>query len=528
MDALYTAAQCRDLDRLAIERHGIPGHVLMERAGRAAFRALLERWPEARSLSICCGRGNNAGDGYVVAGLARRLGLDVQVLQVGDAGELTGDAARARDQALAEGVEPVAASAALRGDVIVDALLGTGFRGELRPPFAELVARINAARLQYDSAPDGRHGVLAIDIPTGVEADTGAVRGSAVHADLTVTFIGRKIGLYTGAGVACRGELRYADLGVPSQLFRAIAGCPLLDFHEVAAAALPRRDANAYKQALGHVVVAGGDHSMGGATLMAAEAALRVGAGMVSVITRAGHRPAILARRPEIMVVDADDLAQRAAVFGRASCLVAGPGIGRAPWGRELLQQALALQLPTVLDADGLWWAAELNLPPAGRGGDLVITPHAAEAARLLGITTAEVAHDRPQCALRLVERSGGIAVLKGAGSLIAGPAPAAGTRGGATAVTPALLGVCGHGNPGMATAGMGDVLSGVIGGLLAQGLTATDAALLGVCLHSCAADKAVRRLGELSLLATDLLPEIIELLAAAQLGAAPRGNAAP
>lgn len=496
--ALYTAAECRELDRLAIEEHGIAGFELMQRAGRAAFRELLRHWPQANRIAVCCGRGNNAGDGYLVAGLAAESGCEVALYQLGDAADLRGDAGRARDWAQARGVEPQPGlPEALDADVVVDALLGTGIRGELRPPFARAVAAINAS-----GCP-----VLAIDVPSGVDADTGALAGAAVRAALTVTFIGRKLGLYTGPGASCAGRVVFDDLGVPRSIYRRVRGCPWLHYPSLPAPYRMRpRDANAYKHALGHVVVAGGERHMGGAVCMAAEAALRSGAGMVSVLTRPEHRPAILARRPEVMVADADDEGLRRAVLERATVLVAGPGLGREGWGQTLLRHALAAGLPTVLDADGLnLFALVTDSPPRG---PLVLTPHAGEAARLLEWPPSEVQNRRVEAALALTRRvaaaQGTAVVLKGAGSVLAWSG----------AEVPELLGICAHGNPGMASAGMGDVLSGVIGGLLAQGLTPEAAVVAGACLHGLAADRAAERLGERSLLATDLLAPLCDVLA--------------
>jgi ADP-dependent NAD(P)H-hydrate dehydratase / NAD(P)H-hydrate epimerase len=496
LPALYTAAQCRELDRLAIETHGMPGFELMLRAGRAAYRELQRRWPAGYRIGICCGKGNNAGDGYIVAALAREAGLEVTLWQLGDPAQLRGDAARARDWALQRGVVPrpgpprkISADV----DVVVDALLGTGIQGELRPEFAASVAAVNGA-----AAP-----VLAIDIPTGIRADTGAVAGAAVRADVTVTFIGRKLGLHTGAGAAHAGTVVFDDLGVPSAIYRAVRGVPWLRYPDLPDRfRLGPRDASAYKHALGHVVVVGGDHSMGGAPLMAAEAALRCGAGMVSVVTRAGHRPAILARRPEVMVVDADDEHERRAVLDRANCLVVGPGLGRHAWGRSLMAEALDRALPTVLDADGINHLADLGQTAHG---PLIVTPHAAEAAGLLGSSVAAVQNDRPAAALALARRVQGVAVLKGAGSLIA--AHQSGTD------AAELVGICAHGNPGMASAGMGDVQSGIIGGLLAQGLEPAAAAAAGTCLHSFAADRAAAVSGQRSLLALDLLQPMVDIL---------------
>lgn len=491
---LYTAAQCRELDRVAVEDHGMPGFDLMQRAGRAAFRVLTQHWPEAASITVCCGKGNNAGDGYLVAGLAQQAGLRVTLVQLGDPAALRGDAARARDWAASLGVDAQAGPPEnIEGAVVVDALLGTGIEGELRPPFAETAARIN----------DSGRPVLAIDVPTGVSADTGAVTEHAVRAAVTVTFIGRKLGLYTGPAVSHAGAVVFDDLGVPGAVYRAVpGGCPRLHYDTLTDAyRLPARDANVHKHALGHLVVVGGDHSMGGAPLMAAEAALRCGAGMVSVITRACHRPAILARRPEVMVVDADDAALRGAVLDKATTLVLGPGLGQAPWGQGLFEETLERGLPTVLDADGLNLFASLR---AAARGPLVATPHPGEAGRLLGSNGAEIQADRPAAARALAERLSAAVVLKGAGSLVAAP----GTDGRAE-----LLGLCAHGNPGMASAGMGDVLSGVIGALLAQGLGAGAAAAAGTCLHSYAGDRAADVLGQRGLLATDLLEHLLDIV---------------
>ena len=508
--ALYTSAQCRELDRLMIEQEGIAGFELMRRAGRAAFDELLLRWPGIRSVSICCGKGNNAGDGYVIAGLAQEIGLEVQLLQVGDAAQLRGDAAQAKAWAKARGVAPGQGDAPFTGEVIVDALLGTGLSGPLREPFKTAVERINAS---------GRP-VLAVDVPSGVNADNGAVANVAVRADLTVSFIGAKLGLHTGPGLAARGALVQAGLGVTDRVLAQVPGCPWLRFD---AAELPALAINQHKHRMGHLVVAGGDVGMGGAPLMAAEAALRAGTGLVSLLTRPEHQAAILARRPELMAQDVDDAERAAALLERASAVVVGPGLGRAPWGERLLRLALAAGKPTVIDADGLRWLAELAPRPRG---ELIITPHPGEAAALLAagapdcgsrlsgessfasgdgdpvgpahrpVSAAGIEADRPAAALAMAREFDAVAVLKGPGTLCAAAE---------------LLGLCAHGNPGMATAGMGDVLAGVIGGLLAQGLGPRRAATLGACLHGWAGDRAAQRRGQRGLIATDLFAAIAE-----------------
>lgn len=470
------------------------GFELMQRAGRAAFREIVRYWPSARSILVCCGKGNNAGDGYIVAGIAHETGLQVTVSQLGDAGDLAGDAARARDWAVGRGVsiEP-GPPEAVSADLVVDALLGTGIQGELREPFAR-----TAGLISHCGRP-----VLAIDIPTGVSADTGAATAHAVRAAVTVTFIGRKLGSFTGPGVDHSGTVVFDDLGVPAAVYRRVDGCPWLRYPELPVRyRLPAREPNVHKHALGHVVVVGGDHNMGGAVLMAAEAALRTGAGMVSIVTRPGHRPAVLARRPEVMVVDADDEAARHAVLGKAHVLVVGPGLGTGDWGRALLAETLSLGLPTVLDADGLNNFAAMALSAHGA---LVVTPHPGEAGRLLGRDSRAVQNDRPGAALDLARRVPGTAVLKGAGSLVASQPEGGGE--------PMLLGLCAHGNPGMASAGLGDVQSGVIAGFLAQGLSAPAAAVAGTCLHGLAGDRAAAAVGQRSLLAMDLLSPLMEIL---------------
>ncbi len=481
--SLYTSAQCRELDRRMIEQQDVTGFDLMRRAGQAAFSQLTNRWPEVGAVTVFCGKGNNAGDGYIIAGLARQLGIDVQLRQIGASAALKGDAAQAESWARGQGVVADGDDAAVRGDVIVDALLGTGLRGAVRRPFSDAISQINAS---------GRP-VLAVDVPSGVNADTGAVAGVAVLADVTVSFIGQKLGLHTAAGLDLRGQLVHAGLGVSDAVLAQVPGCPLLKFN---VADLPSLTPNQYKHQLGHLVVVGGDEGMGGAPLMAAEAALRTGTGLVTVLTRPTHQAAMLARRPELMLQVTEDAEQRKALLSRASAIVVGPGLGREFWGEHLFALALAAGKPLVLDADGLRWLAKSG--PMQVGVPAVITPHVGEAGDLLNLSAAQVQADRPGCACRLATQFGCVAVLKGAGTLCAGED---------------LLGLCAHGNPGMATAGMGDVLAGVIGGLLAQGRRVEDAATAGVCLHSRAGDLAAKRRGQRSLLASDLLDAMIELL---------------
>ncbi len=497
-DRLYTAEESRALDRDAIERHAIPGIVLMKRAGEAAWRALHRRWPAARSITVVCGRGNNAGDGYVVAGYAKSNGLRTQLVQLGSPDGLKGDAALARDWAVGLGVhvEPTDAERPefeMTGEVAVDALLGTGASGDVRPGYARAIDRLQRAGMP----------ILALDIPSGVCADTGRVLGCAVRADATVTFISMKRGLTTGAAPDLTGPIELATLSVPADVYASISGIPALQWNALRNA-LPVRAATAYKHQAGHVLIVGGDRGMGGAAAMAGEAALRVGAGLVSVATRPEHVAPILARRPELMVKGIDDASHIDALLARASVIAVGPGLGRDDWGRALLARTLRAAKPMVIDADGLH-ALATHADAAARAAvpAAVLTPHVAEAATLLSTSVADIQRDRFAAATALIETYGGsgdwAAVLKGAGSIVASRA--------------LPLGVCLHGNPGMASAGMGDVLTGVVAGLLAQHLDATHAATLGACLHSLAGDRAAARAGQRGLLATDLLPELHAIL---------------
>ncbi|GAB6040647.1 NAD(P)H-hydrate dehydratase [Endothiovibrio diazotrophicus] len=483
---LYRAAQVRELDRRAIEERGLPGGTLMERAGQATFDALRRRWPEAQRIAVLCGIGNNGGDGFVIARLARLAGLEVRLFQLGDPAALKGDARVMAEAWHGYGGESRAFDAAALGDaeVIVDALFGTGLERPLEGAWREAVEAMEAA-----PAP-----VVAVDIPSGLHADRGVVLGAAPRAALTVSFIGLKPGLFTGQGPDYCGEVVFNDLQVPAAVYDGIEPAARRCTAAWARGELVPRRRDAHKGAFGHLLVIGGDYGMAGAARLAAEAALRAGAGLVSVATRPEHAVAMAAAVPELMcrgVCGADELEP---LLERATVIAVGPGLGRSEWAESLLAAALTSHLSVVVDADALNLLAGKTL----RRDDWVLTPHPGEASRLLGCATAEVQADRLAAAAGLASRYGGVAVLKGAGSLIqvAGGVPA----------------LCAAGNPGMAAGGMGDVLTGVIGALLAQGFDGREAAELGVCLHAGAADLAAAD-GERGMTASDLIGRLRALV---------------
>lgn len=476
---LYRAEQVRELDRRTIEG-GVEGFALMQRAATAAWHSLKARWPGVKRISVLCGGGNNGGDGHVLAALAAVAGVEVQRIALKPPETLEGDAARAAEMATAAGVglESWHRDLTFSGEVLVDALLGTGLGGEVRGDFRDAIEAINASGLP----------VLAIDIPSGLAADTGAELGMAVRATRTVTFIGDKIGLHTGRAPALAGEVHFRALGVDARRHvDLVPAAELLD-KSLLEAWLPPRARDAHKGAMGHVLVLGGAPGFGGAALLASEAAARLGAGKISLATAPEHVTACLTYRPEVMVHGMRGAAGLGDLPGKADVMVVGPGLGLAAWGQGMLQAALAESKPMVVDADGLNLLASHFT--GQRREDWILTPHPGEAGRLLGCGAAEVEADRPAAARELQRRYGGVIVLKGAGSLVTGPDGMA---------------VCPYGNPGMASGGMGDVLSGILGALLAQGLPLETAARLGVMVHGLAADVAAGDAGERGLLAADL-----------------------
>lgn len=476
---IYRADWLRQAEKQAAVSQNITLFDLMQRAGMVAFALARQIWPHSQHWLVLCGTGNNGGDGYIVARLAQQAGIQVTLLALNSNQPLPPQAATARDLWLSSGgaILPADNSWPDNVDLIIDSLLGSGLN---RAPLDAVARLINQAN-RYQ-AP-----VLALDMPSGLLADSGATPGSCIQAQHTITFIALKPGLFTGQARDVAGQIHYHDLGLADWLTQQPTA-PLNRYHagHLSHWLAPRHPC-AHKGEHGRLLLIGGDHGTGGAIRMSAEAALRTGAGLVRVLTHQENIAPILATRPELM---ADTLTPQTLSRGLqwADALVIGPGLGQQAWGRKALASVADFDKPMLWDADAL---NLLAASPAVQQANRIITPHPGEAARLLNCSVNEIESDRLHATERLRQRYGGAVLLKGAGSIV--------TEG-------KQCGILDVGNAGMATAGMGDILSGIIGGLLAQGLELYPALCAGGVAHGAAADWLAARYGTRGLLAMDLL----------------------
>ncbi len=486
---LYSAQAVKALDAAAIEQQQIRGLTLMERAAQATFQAVCSNFPVVTQAQahwvLVCGLGNNAGDAYVIARLAHVAGYAVRVLQLGDVQKLRGDARAAYQALCALGVTVQAFSPALLtpATVIVDGIFGIGLDRLVSDEWAAAIEAIN-----QHPAP-----VVAVDIPSGLHPDTGCVLGVAIKAQLTVSFIGLKQGMFTAEGVEYCGKIHFDDLQVPAQIYaQVLPSARRLDADN--RLRLPPRPRQAHKGDFGHLLLIGGDLGMSGAILLAGQAAARAGCGKVTIATHPEHAAWLTLTQPELMcrgVYTPEDLQP---LLQHASVIAIGPGLGQSDWAWMLFNAVIQQHKPLVLDADALNLLAKAPIKPM----QAVLTPHPAEAARLLQCHTAQIQADRFAAVRQIQQKFGGVCVLKGAGTLIANAQDG--------------ISLCSAGNPGMASGGMGDLLTGLIGSLAAQISDLHTAALMGVCLHAAAGDLAAQE-GERGLLASDLLPWIRHLL---------------
>lgn len=480
-EKLYTAEQVREMDRIAIEDIGIPGIDLMRKAGLAIFN-LIRKYYSDYQVVVFCGAGNNAGDGYIVANLAQHLGIYTEVYTLTKPENLQGDARLAHNEFVISGgvVKKFNNDMNLADCIIIDALLGTGLNRDVSGLYAEVITLINDS-----SCP-----VIAVDIPSGLNADTGFSMGATIKADYTVSFIALKQGMFTGFAAEYCGEILFSSLGIPENVILQIDSVTRL----VRQCCLPKRHQCVHKGNNGHVLVVGGDIGFSGAVRLAAEAALRVGAGLVTVVTHKTHASFINMNRPELMCHGIDKAEEIQVLLTKASVVVLGPGLGQNQWGKDLFKQVATSDKTLVIDADGLNSLATCKVDRE----NWVLTPHPGEAAQLLRCSTGEIGKNRFAAVAKLQKQYGGVVVLKGAGTII--------SNGEEVAVSTT-------GNPGMASGGMGDTLAGMIGGLLAQKLGLYEAAKSAVYVHGKAADLSAQQDGEIGLLASDLLPFIRKLV---------------
>jgi NAD(P)H-hydrate epimerase len=505
---IVTAAEMREIDRITSERFGVPSLTLMENAGTAVTEFVLERYPQARRIGVICGKGNNGGDGFVAARKLREAGREVLVVLLADPAELRGDAAAmfarmGRAPLAVQSPEQLRAVQERLRDIalVVDAILGTGFRPPVSGLYAEAIAAINAS-----DAP-----VVAVDIPSGADADVvGAQTGAVARADAIVTFTApRPAHIFGGL---TRGPTVIAPIGSPEEAIVSSLHLNLITPREVASLVGPRpREAN--KGSFGHVLVVGGSVGKAGAAAMAGMSALRAGAGLSTVATPKSVLATVAGFHPEVMTeaceeTDSGTISLRALEYGRLDALVKGktvlaigPGISRHPETAEFVRTIVQkYAMPVVLDADGLnafeGQASKLN----GKGRTLVLTPHPGEMARVTGLAIPEVQRDRTGIARKFAGEHNLIVVLKGHRTLVAQP-------NGEVWVNPT-------GNPGMATGGTGDVLTGMLAGMMAQNpLRPIEAVTSAVYLHGLAGDVACEFTGEQSLVATDLIRALPEAM---------------
>lgn len=480
------------LDKGAIDTQGIAGYTLMNAAGTAVFQHYCRRWPLTRRILVLAGPGNNGGDGYVVAHLARKAGQRVTVIGFGGP-QPGGDADRCRQAWVESGGEIVAPDALQwpenpqrEFDLVIDALLGTGLSREPVEPMAGWIRAVNQSGLP----------VVAVDLPSGLNNDNGTVPGVAISAQMTVTFIGRKRGLYTGQGPNHCGTIEFAGLSVDHAVYAAVpASARLLLATNSESPLFPPRRRTGHKGNFGHLLVIGGGRGMAGAAIIAGSAALRAGCGLVSVAVHRENAAAVVSARPEMMVHGIENATEIAPLLERADAVAIGPGLGLEPWARDLWQASSDYNGPMVVDADALNLLAEA---PWQRH-NWVLTPHPGEAARLLGSGLKSINDDRFAAVEALQKKYSGTVLLKGAGTLIQG-----------NEGLPTLLR---GGNPGMASGGMGDALTGITGAFMAQGLDLETATHYAAAAHGWAGDRAASERGEQGLLAGDLIDRLGDII---------------
>tara|TARA_B100001559_G_scaffold48529_1_gene36952 strand:- start:310 stop:1824 length:1515 start_codon:yes stop_codon:yes gene_type:complete len=499
---LYTASETRKIDNLAIKEKGISGYSLMQMAAEFTLDVILREFSPVEELIIFCSKGKNSGDGFLLGSFAKEFGLEVTIVMSNTSNVIKGVSRKAFEEMKDAKVKIISTKSVEKlkvsnKTVIVDALIGTGLKGNLRKNIKESILALNKLGVKLP--------VLSLDIPSGVNPDTGDADDIAVYADITASFVAQKRGCFTSVGKKFSGEIIYSDLEIPKNLFSKITSTSYVVDYEDSISKVVYREQDAHKGHFGNVVIVGGDRGLGGAGLLSSRAAVYSGAGLTSLVTRPEHVSASLVSCPEVMVKGVDSGQDIEEHLVKPDVIAIGPGLGQSAWSEQMIQrvfwEAEKRDVSVIMDADALNLLTKLklssNLPKR-----LILTPHPGEAARLLNTSVAVIESNRFSAAAKIQKKFNATVVLKGSGTVICHKS--GGTQ---------KWGICDSGNPGMATGGMGDVLTGIIAGLLAQGLTLKEAAEAGVDLHAKAADQASLEFGEAGLTSSDVINELKYLL---------------
>lgn len=483
--AIYSVKQTRQIEEYLITKCQIPEFELMFQAGKAVFNILQSELSDIEKqypIFILCGSGNNGGDGYIAAALANAAGFQVTCLEIGDFSKQTNTAKKAKKFAEEKQtyIKEYNDDNFPEKSIIIDAILGIGIKGVVREEQAKIITKINHSQAF----------IIAIDNPSGLDCDSGEILGIAVKAHLTITFLARKQGLYLNYGNSHSGKIIFSNLNAKYDdfLHNLSPQYHILEENDLSKI-IPPRELNSHKGNFGNIVIIGGDYNMGGAVIMAAEAACRSGAGKVTILTQKEHISAIISRLPNVMTASFESKEYLEQIKQNKTLIAIGPGLGQSDWSKTLFDFFMASDVPKIIDADALNLLSKstkkYNLQNA------IITPHPKEAARLLEISVEEVQNNRQKTVQDLFNKYGAIIILKGSNSLIYNG--------------DGNFYVCPYGNPAMAVAGMGDILTGFITGFATQNITLTEATILGVYYHALKADKICKTQGEIGLLPMDM-----------------------
>lgn len=484
---LYSSEQIREIEKYIFTKLGFDEFELMFRAGKYAFEVIKDQIINKNvKIKIFCGVGNNGGDGFILAGFLKKDGYDVEIFEIGNFLKQSKLASKAKDLAIECDVKINKYDEAVilnEDDVIIDAIYGIGINCNIKLEQRKIIDKINNSNAF----------IIGLDCPSGLNPDNGQIMGNCVRCDITISFLQLKLGCFLNFGPKFCGEIFVNNLAVNYEDFLAkITPSFITIFDKDLLKIIPPRKLDANKGDFGNILAIGGDHSMAGAIMMAAEACCRSGAGKVTVLTRQENIEALNVRLPNVMSAIYDDKKDLELAIKNKDFLIIGPGLGNSKWSSDLFEFFMDNNLAKLIDADGLNLLAKSDKKYDLKNA--IITPHPKEAANLLGITTKEVQKNRQETARKLHEKYGCIVVLKGANSII---------------YDGNNFCLCGHSNPAMAVAGMGDILSGLIAGFTFQNISLFEAAIIGSFIHVISANLLVEEHGEIGLLPNDIVENL-------------------